>query len=98
MKTEYIEKLKQMEWNRKSPTGYMINKERVYIRKQNLRKVTSAGNFSNLQFDKYIKQAIIEKEKELLERAFELEEIEYQEIRKQAKIEAANILAEQELI
>ena len=98
MKLENIEKLKRIENNRDSSTGYMVNKEGVYIAKKNLRKVTIAGTYDNLQFDKYIIQAILEKESELLKRAYELENIDYEETKKLAKIEAANILAGQELI
>jgi methyltransferase-like protein len=98
MKLENIEKLKRIERNRESSNGYMVNKERVYIAKKNLRKVTIAGSYDNLQFDEYIIKAILEKESDLLQRAFELEQIDYEETKKLAKIEAANILAEQELI
>ena len=98
MKIESIEKLKKIECNRESSTGYMVNKERVYIAEKNLRNVTIAGAYDNLQFDKYIIKAILEKEADLLQRAFELEQTDYEETKRLAKIEAANILAGQELI
>jgi hypothetical protein len=98
MKLESIEKLKRIESNRESSTSYMVNKECVYIAEKNLRKVTIAGAYDNLQFDKYIIKAILEKEADLLQRAFELEQTDYEETKKLAKIEAANILAGQELI
>ena len=98
MKLENIEKLKRIENNRNSSTGYIVNKQDVRIASKNLRKVTIAGAYDNLQFDKYIIQAILEKESELIKRAYELENIDYEETKKLAKIEAANILAGQELI
>ena len=98
MKLENIEKLKRIEGNRESSTSYMVNKESVYIAENNLRKVTIAGAYDNLQFDKYIIKAILEKEADLLQRAFELEHADYEETKRLAKIEAANILAGQDLI
>lgn len=98
MKTDNIEKLKTIEKRRESKTGYMINKEKVYISVKKSIDLTIAGSYDNRQFDRYMRLAILEKEKELLQRAFELEEQDYQETKRLAKIEAANILAGQELI
>jgi len=97
MKLENIEKLERIKSNRESSTGYMQNKDKVYIAAKNLRKVTIAGDYDNVQFDKYIIQAILEKEDKLLKRAYELEEADYQAIKKLAKIEAANLLADEDL-
>lgn len=98
MKIESIEKLRSIESRRSSLTGYMVNKDRVRISEKNLRKVTIADAYDNVAFDKYIVKAILEKESELINRAFELEEIEYQEISEKAKLEAASILVGKDLI
>lgn len=54
MKIENIEKLKRIKKDRESPTGYMLNKERIYIVKENLRRVAIVGDYENIQFNKYI--------------------------------------------
>lgn len=98
MDTENINKLKSMLQNRECSTGYMINKETVRINKEKLRHITRLQTYDNLLFDPFILQAILEKEDELIERAYELEELKFREIENKAKIEAANILAGKDLL
>ena len=98
METKSIDKLKAFEGVRKNNRGYIANSDSVRIKYENLKYVTIAGAYDNMIFDKYIKKAIQEKEKELIARAFELEECEYKETKKLAKIEAANILAGENLL
>lgn len=94
---ENIIELKKVEKNRYAVTGYLTHKKDVRI-SSHLQDVTCAGIYSNRIFDNFIISAIREKEAELIERAFELEEAHYQKIKKLAKIEAVNIIAEEELI
>jgi hypothetical protein len=98
MDTENIKKLKSMLNNRESDTGYMVNKETVRINKEKLRYITRSEYYDNFLFDPFILKAILEKEHELIERAYELEELQFREIEKKAKIEAANILAGTDLL
>ena len=98
MENNYINVLKLIQNNRKSAQGYMINKDRLRIFYEGLSKVTIANGHAITQFDPYILKAILEKEKELINRAFELEELDYLEVEKKAKIEAASILTGIDLI
>ena len=97
MKTEFIRKLEAFEKIRASDTGYIKNKDGVTLALYNFRNVTVAGAFDNFAFDEYIKQAIYESRTQLISRAFELEEEDYQNIKKKAKKEAAIILAGEEI-
>jgi hypothetical protein len=92
---ENIQKLKNIEKTRNSPSGYFNNSVKFSSK---LRYVTIAGEYDNLQFDNFIIAAMKEKEKDLIKRAFELEEAYFQKIKRLAKIEAANILAGEELL
>lgn len=98
MDTENINKLKSMIKDRESSTGYIINKETVRINREKLRYITRSQNYDNFSFDPFILEAILEKEKDLIERAYELEALKFCEIEKKAKIEAANILAGTDLL
>ena len=102
METKNIKLLEKIEAYRWENKGYLKEKENVHIRIKNSNDVTIVKQFSTdyslFGFDEYVVKAILEKESELLQRAFELEEIEYERIKKLAKIEAANILAGEQLI
>jgi len=96
-----IEEYFKMLENRSSSKGYMINREYVKFNFD----VNGWGSITiialdekklynnNYPFDDFIKAAILEREQELINRAFELEEIHFQEIKLAARDEAIDILA-----
>lgn len=98
MKTDNIKKLNLMHGNRKSPTGYMVNRCSVRINHERLRSITRSKIYDNFSFDPFILKAILENESMLIKRAYEIEDIEYMEVERKAKIEAANILAGTDLL
>ena len=98
MKIEHIEKLEKINKNRKDSDGYLAKKNEVYIKKENLFDLIRFGNRRYRSFDKYFGEGILEKEAELIKRAFELEEEDYQKTKKLAKIEAVNIITDEDLI
>lgn len=97
METKNIDRLKQIKENRNGCTGYIVNGN-IRINYDKLRYVTLTGQYDNLRYDRYIIEAIREKEEWLLKRAAELEELDYQETKHKARLEATNILADSKIV
>lgn len=89
--TDNIELLKEYESERYNKNiGYKVNNTSIDI--NNTAAFTQCGSNLNIFLDKFIKKAIDEKSEEIIKRAYELEEIEYQKIKKEAEKEARKIL------
>ena len=86
--TSNLELLGQFEKGRNDLNiGYFSNLTKIKI-------IEPIGYINNQKsgLNKYIENAILEKEEEIIKRAFELEDVEYKKVRKEAEKEARKIL------
>ena len=97
MQIENIQKLKSIIENRERQTsGYKDRNLTINLSVDEL--VLHNGSHCSKLYAKHVKAAILELEDQIIKRAIELEEIEFKQIEKLAKIESANILSGETII
>ena len=97
MQIDNILKLKKLVEDRNSSVSAYKSKD-IRISFNSTSELVLSGNYVSKLYDKHVKAAILELEDVIIKRAVELEELEYSEIERLAKIESANLLAGQKII